>query len=85
LKKPATAEIVSERKPTGKYDAIFCTEHRQIPVFVPELDHFQVQLFLKAIHNLSVAIGTGENNYTEFHGANIRKGIGQMALGIGRA
>jgi hypothetical protein len=63
----AATQIIAKRKSPGKYDAIFCTEHAEIFVFMPEHDHILPKIMFQRIMHIAIAIRTGENYNTKSH------------------
>src|SRR5687768_11791604 len=63
---PAT-KIISKRKSSRQDNTIFSSKHPEILVFMPEHNHFLLQVICKRIIHIPVTIGAGKNNNAKFH------------------
>jgi hypothetical protein len=66
----AAAKIVTVGKPSRQDDTVFFSEPAKVRVLMPEHGHFLVQIILQGVLCIAIAIGSGENDDSEFHGSS---------------
>jgi hypothetical protein len=64
----AAAQVVAIGEAAGKNDAVVFAQAVEVGILVPEHDHFLIEVVSQGILHITIAIGTGENDNSEFHG-----------------
>jgi len=62
------AQVITIRKPAWENDAVIRGKHTEIPIFMPQHDHFKTKIILKCSLHIPIAIGAWKNDNTKFHG-----------------
>jgi hypothetical protein len=63
----AAAQVITVGEATWKNDAVVFAQVVQTGIFMPEHDHFLIEVGLQGILHITIAIGTGKNDNSEFH------------------